>query len=102
MGGVFEEVVRGASDAPGEKQARELGNVLYALHLAILLYWFHDKTPEARATRDLVGSARETLRYLRPALRLPQMSRVLSRLASALANIGMNAMSSSANEPGGV
>jgi AcrR family transcriptional regulator len=83
MGGVFLEVVRGASDAPGEKQARELGNVLYALHLAILLYWFHDRTPGARATRDLVGSTRETLRYLRPALRLPPMSRVLSRLANA-------------------
>ena len=91
MGGVFEEVVRGASDTPGDKQAKELGNVLYALHLAILLYWFHDKTPEARATRDLVGSARETLRYLRPALRLPPMSRVLSGLAGALENIGMNA-----------
>ncbi|MGI8911286.1 MAG: TetR/AcrR family transcriptional regulator [Rubrobacteraceae bacterium] len=99
MGGVFEEVVRGASDAPGDKQAKELGNVLYALHLAILLYWFHDKTPEARATRELVGSARETLRYLRPALRLPPMSRVLSRLTSALENIGMNASGPPADEP---
>src|ERR687893_2854867 len=101
MGGVFLEVVGGASDTPGEKQARELGNVLYALHLAILLYWFHDKTPEARATRELVGSARETLRYLRPALRLPPMSRVLSRLAGALANVGMNATARTAGEPGG-
>jgi AcrR family transcriptional regulator len=90
MGGVFLEVVRGASDAPGEKQVRELGNVLYALHLAILLYWFHDKTPEARATRELVGSARDALRYLRPALRLPPMSRILSRLAGALENVGMS------------
>jgi AcrR family transcriptional regulator len=97
MGGVFLEVVRSASDAPGEKQAKELGNVLYALHLAILLYWFHDKTPEARATRELVGSARETLRYWRPALRLPPMSRVLSRLAGALGNVGLNA----AGEPTG-
>jgi AcrR family transcriptional regulator len=96
MGGVFLEVVRGAGDAPGEKQARQLGDVLYALHLAILLYWFHDKTPEARATRDLLGSARETIRYLRPALRLPPMSRVLSGLAGALTNVGMNA----AVEPG--
>jgi AcrR family transcriptional regulator len=100
MGGVFLEVVRGASDAPGEKQARELGNVLYALHLAILLYWFHDRTPGARATRDLVGSARETLRYLRPALRLPPMSRVLSRLAGALGDIGMNATAPTAEESG--
>jgi hypothetical protein len=91
MGGVFLEVVRGASDAPGERQARELGNLLYALHLAILLYWFHDRTPGAQATRDLVGSARETLRYLRPALRLPPMSRVLSRIVVALGNVGMNA-----------
>ena len=90
MGGVFLEVVGGASDAPGEKQARELGNLLYALHLAILLYWFHDGTSEARATMDLVGSARDALRYLRPALRLPPMSRVLSRLAGALGDIGMN------------
>lgn len=99
MGGVFLEVVRGASDAPGDRQARELGNVLYALHLAILLYWFHDKTPEARATRDLVGSARETLRYLRPALRLPPMSRVLSRPTSALGNIEMNASGPPGDEP---
>jgi AcrR family transcriptional regulator len=95
MGGIFLEVVRGASDAPDDKQARELGSVLYALHLAILLYWFHDKTPRARATHELVGSARETLRYLRPALRLPPMSRVLSRLADASENVGM-----SSAEPG--
>jgi len=100
MGGVFLEVVRGASDAPGEKQVRELGSVLYALHLAILLYWFHDKTPETRASRELVGSARDALRYLRPALRLPPMSRVLSRLTGALGNVGMNATGSSAGEPG--
>src|SRR5215204_1898014 len=100
MGGVFLKVVRGASDAPGEKQARELANVLYALHLAILLYWFHDKTPEARATRELAGSARDALRYLRPALRLPPMSRVLSRLAGSLGNVGMNATPRAAGEPG--
>ncbi len=95
MGGVFLEVVRGASDAPGEKQAKQLGNVLYALHLAIILYWFHDRTPDARATRELVGSVRETLRYLRPALRLPPMAHVLSQLAGALENVGM-----SGSEPG--
>ena len=100
MGGVFLEAVRGASDAPGEKQARELGNVLYALHLAILLYWFHDRTPGARATRDLVGSAREALRYLRPALRLPPMSRVLSRLAGALRHVGMNGSGPGSGPPG--
>lgn len=87
MGGVFQEVVRGASDAPGEHQARELGTVLYGLHLAILLYWFHDKTPDARATREVVGSARDAIRFVRPALRLPPAARVLSRLANALSAV---------------
>jgi AcrR family transcriptional regulator len=100
MGGVFMEVVQGASDAPGEKQARELGTVLYMLHLAILLYWFHDRTPEARATRELVGSARDALRYLRPVLRHPPMSRVLSGIAVALVNVGMNATAPPAEESG--
>ena len=98
MGGVFLEVVRGASDAPGEKQVSELGNVLYALHLAVLLYWFHDKTPGARATRELVGSARDALLYLRPALRLPPMSRVLSKLAGSLAKVGMKTSAPTARE----
>jgi AcrR family transcriptional regulator len=89
MGSVFLEVVRGASDAPGEKQTRELGVVLYGLHLAILLYWFHDKTPDGRETRELVSSTRQAIRFLRPALRLPSAARVLSRLTDALAAIGI-------------
>jgi AcrR family transcriptional regulator len=88
MGSVFQEVVRGASDAPGERQTNELGVVLYGLHLAIILYWFHDKTPDARATRELVGSARDAIRFLRPALRLAPAARLLSRLASALEVVG--------------
>ncbi len=89
MGEVFFEVVRGASDSPNERQARELGNALYALHLAILLYWFHDRTEDRSATRELVRSASEALRYLRPALRLPPMTRALSRLAGALESVGV-------------
>lgn len=90
MGEVFLEIVRGASDAPDERQARELGNALYALHLAILLYWFHDRTEDRSATRELVRSVSEALRYLRPALRLPPMARMLSRLAGALAAVGID------------
>lgn len=89
MGSVFLEVVRGASDAPGEKQTRELGVVLYGLHLAILLYWFHDKTADARDTRELVRSTRQAIRFLRPALRLPPAARVLSRVTGALVAVGI-------------
>jgi AcrR family transcriptional regulator len=91
MGGVFLDVVRGAGDAPRERQARELAAVLYSLHFAILLYWFHDRTPDDRATRELVGAARDALRFLRPALRLPPAARVLSRLSDALWAVGMKA-----------
>jgi hypothetical protein len=38
-------------------------------------------------------------RYLRPALLLPPMSRVLSRLAGALNDIGMNTTGPSKGEP---
>ena len=89
MGSVFQYVVRGARDGPGERQAQELGGVLYGLHLAILLYWFHDKTPGGRAARELVGSARDAIRFLRPALRLPPAARVISRLANALSVVGV-------------
>ena len=89
MGSVFQEVVQGAKDTPGERQAHELGTVLYGLHLAIILYWFHDRTEGARATRELVGSARDVLGFLRPALRLPPVTRTLSRLSDALGAVGI-------------
>src|SRR3954454_12289975 len=38
---VFYIVVSGATDAPRERQARQLATVLYALHLALLLFWLH-------------------------------------------------------------
>ena len=89
MSAVFMRVVEGASDAPRGRQARELALVLYGLHFAILLYWFYDRTEGARATRDLARSARDTLRFLKPALRLPPMSRVLTRLSKALEDVGV-------------
>ena len=89
MGSVFLEVAKGASDAPSEKQTHELGVVLYGLHLAILLYWFHDKTPDGRATRELVSSTRQAIRFFRPALRLPSAAQVLSRLTGDLVAVGI-------------
>jgi hypothetical protein len=70
------------------RMAGELATVLYGLHLAIILYWFHDKTPDARGTRELVGYASDTLRYLRPAQRFPPAAQELSRLSDALWAVG--------------
>lgn len=89
MSEVFLEAVRGASDAPNQKQARDLATALYGLHLALLLYWFHDKSEDRQATRTLVRSVRDAIRLLRPALRLAPAARMLTRLASALENVGI-------------
>jgi AcrR family transcriptional regulator len=84
MGQVFYDLARGASDAPRERQARQLATVLYALHLALLLFWLHDRSPDQQATADLIKLARDTLALIRPVLRLPPVSKALARLARTL------------------
>ncbi len=81
---VFHLVVSGAADALRGRQAEDLATVLYAGHLALLLFSFHDRTPDGRATREVVAFARDTLALVRPFLRLPPVARALARLARAL------------------
>lgn len=88
--GVFLEVVNGASDAPGgEQQRREMAATLNAAHLAVLLYWYHDRSEGNRATREAVSFARDAIRLVRPALRLPPVSRAFTRLADVLGGMGI-------------
>jgi hypothetical protein len=79
--------VSGATDAPRERQARQLATVLYALHLALLLFWLHDRSPDHHATDDLIKLARDTLALIRPVLRLPPVSKALARLAQAISPV---------------
>jgi AcrR family transcriptional regulator len=81
---IFYDLVRSATDAPRERQARQLATVLYALHLALLLFWLHDRSPDQRATDDLIKLARDTLALVRPVLRLPPIAKALARLARAI------------------
>lgn len=81
---VYLMAVSGATDAPKPQQAGELATILYTLHLLFILFWLSDRTPEQRATYELLGIARDLLNTLRPALRLPPVARLLSRLARAL------------------
>lgn len=83
IGRVFQHVVGGASDAPREPQVRQLAAVLYAIHLALLLFWVHDRSPDHRATGELITLARDTLALVRPVLRLPPIAKALARLAHA-------------------
>jgi AcrR family transcriptional regulator len=67
---VFQEAVAGASDAPGLEDGAVLGRMLYLVHLAIILWWLLDKSPDQRATRELVTMLERVLPVAALALRL--------------------------------
>jgi AcrR family transcriptional regulator len=79
--GVFATVVSGATDAPAGPQAEELAAVLYGLHLATVLVWLQDRSPEAQATDELVGFLRDALLLAGPLLDSPLAIEILARLA---------------------
>lgn len=81
---IFLQVVTGASDAPRPQQARDLGMVLYAAHLLLILFWLHDRSPESRATDELLTLSRDMLARIRPILRLPPIAKTLARFAQAI------------------
>jgi hypothetical protein len=68
---VFEQVVTESSDAPKPPLAEALGRLLYLVHLAVLLWWLLDKSPNQRATAALVVLTRQMLPSAGLALRVP-------------------------------
>jgi AcrR family transcriptional regulator len=70
---IFQTAVVGASDAPREEIAAALGRLLYLVHLAVILWWLLDKSPQQRATRALVRLLMQTLPPATLALRLPKV-----------------------------
>jgi AcrR family transcriptional regulator len=83
----FRKVVEGATDIPGGKLRDDLGALLYAAHLLLALYWLQDRTPEQRATRDMLTFAEETLGRTRLLLRIPLIARLLTDLARRVAPV---------------
>jgi len=71
----FEEAVVGASDAPKPPMAEALGRLLYLIHLAVLLWWLLDKSPNQRATAALVSLTQQLLPSATLALRVPPVRR---------------------------
>jgi AcrR family transcriptional regulator len=72
---VFEDAVAGSTDAPKPRLAAALGRLLYLVHLAVLLWWLLDKTPNQRATDALVALTGELLPSAALTLRLPPIRR---------------------------
>lgn len=68
---VFEQVVTESSDAPKQPLAEALGRLLYLVHLAVLLWWLLDKSPNQRATASLTSLTQQLLPSAALALRVP-------------------------------
>jgi AcrR family transcriptional regulator len=68
---VFVGAVTGARDAPRGDLGTALGRLLYLVHLAVLLWWLLDKSPNQHATQALLTLLQRALRLAAPALRVP-------------------------------
>ena len=70
---IYQDAVVGASDAPRDEVAAALGRLLYLAHLAVVLWWLLDKSPQQRATRALVRLMSGALPATALTLRLPKV-----------------------------
>jgi hypothetical protein len=75
---VFERVVTESSDAPKQPLAEALGRLLYLVHLAVLLWWLLDKSPNQRATAALVSLTQQLLPSAGLALRVPPVRKFVT------------------------
>jgi AcrR family transcriptional regulator len=87
MTAAFRALILSATDAPKEPQVTYLATLLYSAHLAFLLFWVYDRTPETRATHQLLDLARDGLTLARPLLMLPPVAKTLARLATIMGEI---------------
>lgn len=78
--GTYLQVVAGASDPPKPHQAHELATLFYSIHLSLILFWLQDRSPQQQRTQELLNFIQDTLGKIRFALRLPPVSRSLTRL----------------------
>jgi AcrR family transcriptional regulator len=83
----FAKVVLGSKDAPKQPQLDQMTDLFYAGHLLMLLFWTTDRTPNMKATYSLLSVSKEVLAFVRPMLRLPQVSRMLTRITQAMSPV---------------
>jgi AcrR family transcriptional regulator len=85
---IFEEATRTASDVPPGLDGAALGRVLYLVHLAVILWWLLDGSPQQRTTAELVAFIGKVLGLARLALVLPS-GRALVRELDELLRRGL-------------
>jgi len=82
--GVFSAVVLGATDAR-KTNAPELARTLYALHLALVLFWTQDRTPNAAATHTAIDFVCDMLSLSGRVAWMPNLKKRLAQLESIAA-----------------
>jgi AcrR family transcriptional regulator len=86
---VFRDAVSGSTDALTHKDdAAALGRVLYAVHLAVIMWWLIDKSPDQSSTTELVAALEQSLPMASLALRL-KTAKTWLRMADAMCQIGL-------------
>jgi AcrR family transcriptional regulator len=83
VAGAFRQAVIGATDAPEESMAEAVGRLLYVVHLAVILWWLLDRSPQQRATAGLRKLIRGILPSATLVFHLPAVRRFV-RSADAL------------------
>lgn len=69
--GVFAEAVLGATQSPPPGEAAALARLLYVVHLMVILWWLLDKSPQQRATAELLALIERMSPLVTFAIQLP-------------------------------
>lgn len=78
----FHQLARESDDAlPGPK-SQDIGVVLYALFMLIIVVWLYDRTPAQSATKKLLAYVCDMFKLLRPLFILPLVPQGIARLAA--------------------
>jgi hypothetical protein len=83
----FRQLVREASDAPRRDKIENFAILLNSVHFLTVLFWLYDRSPNRRATGDLLDFVRDSLAVLRPMVIIPMVSGSLARLAQIMAAV---------------
>jgi hypothetical protein len=77
-------IIAGAKDAPRVKQREDLATAIYGVHMATVLFWLIDQSPECQRTQQLLVFLRDLLKMVQPILWLPVVSQALALLAQII------------------
>jgi AcrR family transcriptional regulator len=74
---LFQDSVVGAKDAPRGELGAALGRLLYLIHLAVILWWLLDRSPNQRATTALVALTKQVLPMASLALKIKRVGAIV-------------------------